>query len=535
MVIVPKTVLLGMDEATASKFGPYLESNSSVLKVMTQSIPIFHNLKQALYQYSPQIVYLSLSRMRYDHIKAKDIEDEILDGIYEIKSDPQLSNIRIAVQTNERTNPIFLRKLAMLRVSDIFLSQGKSGQMDKVAPQLSHAPNIKNISEFLSGDAPSLKVVANNSDGSESGIDQNRVDQLEHLLGLANAQIAVLKKKNDLTAVPRSDYDELLQQVKMLMNSKLTDAKSKQLFAEVLNSKVADGKKISRLSKIVDVQNNQILNLNTQVSQMEKRNSQINDEEKQPDRIIEAPPERQRISDNQERRIKELSKPRNSTKDRGHPKVRKRETTFDFGKFVRVTMSILLILLLLCAGGIFWTHLDSKSANSSSQSESPSFNSLIKKGKYVKAAKLYTDRGVEAENAMLSDPNIKNKGDIANGIAEYNDSDAIKFDTSYFAQDFSSASSIFNESTDTNLTHLIKARRIMVAYALMKSGQIAKAKSIAESLHNDQLNERIKVYGQFYHANQILEAKIKHGHLNSEEITKAKKQISSNQTAMDKL
>lgn len=184
---------------------------------------------------------------------------------------------------------------------------------------------------------------------------------------------------------------------------------------------------------------------------------------------------------------------------------------------------------------MFWTHLNTQSASSSNQSSSPSFGSLLNKGKYVKAAKLYTERGVEAENAMLSDPNIKKKGDIANGIAEYNDSDAIKFDTSYFSQDFESAASIYNESTDTNLTHLIKARRIMVAYALMKSGQIAKAKSIAEPLHNDQLNERIKVYGQFYHANQILEAKIKHGHLDSEEITKAKKQINSNQSAMDKL
>lgn len=530
-----KIVLLGMDEATASKFGPYLESNSNVLKVMTQCIPIFHNLKQALYQYSPQIVYLSLSRMRYDHIKSKDIENEILNGIYEIKSDPQLSNIRIAIQTNERTNPTFLRKLAMLRISDIFLSQGKSGQMDRVAPQLSHPPNIKNISEFLSEDAPTLKVTTDDTSVVNNGRhDQQRVSQLEHLLTLANAQISVLKKKNDLTAVPRSDYDELLQQVKMLMNSKLTDAKSKRLFAEVLNSKVADGKKISKLSKIVDAQNDQILNLNNQVSQMEKRGSSTSENIVQPEKVIEAPPEEEEITD-EDVQVNRLPKPKNVTKDRGHPKVNKNMPSFNFGKFVRIVTSVLLILILLFAGGMFWTHLNTRPASSSSQSNSPSFGSLLKKGKYVKAAKLYTERGVEAENAMLSDPNIKKKGDIANGIAEYNDSDAIKFDTSYFSQDFESAASIYNESTDTNLTHLIRARRIMVAYALMKSGQIAKAKSIAEPLHNDQLKERIKVYGQFYHANQILEAKIKHGHLDSEEITKAKKQINSNQSAMDKL
>lgn len=531
MISVSKMVLLGMDEATASKFGPYLESNSSVLKVMKQCIPIFHNLKQALYQYAPQIAYLSLSRMRYDHIKSKDIEEEIIRGIYEIKSDSELSNIRIAIQTNEKTNPTFLRKLAMLRVSDIFLSQGKSGQMDRVAPQLSHPANIKNISEFLS-DAPTLQVQSNNSN---AGNNQGRVNQLEHLLELANAQIAILKNKNDLTAVPRSDYDELLQQVKMLMNSKLTDEKSKRLFAEVLNSKLADGKKISKLTKIVDAQNNQILNLNTQVSQMEKRKTSVTNKEEPARRIIEAQPEHTRISESEEKPIRRLPKPKKITHDRGHPEPEHYQTSFDVGKFVRITTSILLILVLLFAGGMFGMHLSSNSVNNSSQSSEPSFNSLIKKGKYVKAAKLYTDRGVEAENAMLSDPNIKDKGDIANGIAEYNDSDAIKFDTSYFSQDFESAASIYNESNDSNLTHLIKARRIMVAYALMKSGQIAKAKSIAEPLNNDQLNERIKIYGQFYHANQILEAKIKHGHLNSAEITKAKKQINSNQTAMDKL
>ena len=75
----------------------------------------------------------------------------------------------------------------------------------------------------------------------------------------------------------------------------------------------------------------------------------------------------------------------------------------------------------------------------------------------------------------------------------------------------------------------------MVSYALMKDGQIANAKSVAEPLNNSNLNERIKVYGQFYHANQILEAKIKHGHLSNEQISKAKKQIDENQDAMDKL
>lgn len=197
-------------------------------------------------------------------------------------------------------------------------------------------------------------------------------------------------------------------------------------------------------------------------------------------------------------------------------------------------MIVLLVFTGLFGGMKFISGMRGSTQNSE-QSSTPSFNSLLKKGEYVKAAKYYNSRGVEAENKMISDANVKNKADIAAGIAQYNSSDAIKFDTNYFNEDYSSAASIYNASTDTNLTKLIKARRIMVSYALMKDGQIAKAKSIAEPLNNAQLNKRIEIYGKFYHANQVLEAKIKHGHLSGSEINNAKKQISENEAEMDKL
>ena len=540
-----QTVLLGMDEATANKFGNYLQSNSEFLRVLPQSIPIFHNLKQALYQYSPNIVYLSLSRMRYDHTRNTDIEDEILNGIYEIKKDKDLSKIRIAVQTNQRTSSEFLRKLAMLRVSDIFLSQGQAGQMDRVAPQLSRPPTIENIKQYLSGSAPNIRLTDTDSDDENIQQYKDRVKQLERLLRVANSQITVYrgKRDNQLRTVPKSDYEELLRQVRRITNSRLTDEKTKALFAEVLNSKEADAKKISHLSKIVEAQNEQLMDLNDQVEKTENQTPRIDHVSKpeinyEPDsNYYEEPKNIPEPSITSARSVKKplpQSTPTNRSRGRKENQKYNHNSSFDIAKIIKWSMLVVFCLFLIFGVASVFKMTNSGSTQTTKQS-TPSYSSLIKKGKYVEAAKLYTDKGVQAENVMLSDPDIKDKGKIASGIAQYNDSDAIKFDNCYFNQEYATAASIYNQSNDTNLTNLIKARRIMVSYALMKDGQIAKAKSVAEPLNNSNLNERIKVYGQFYHANQILEAKIKHGHLSNEQISKAKKQIDENQDAMDKL
>lgn len=523
-----------MDEATANKFGSYLQSNSQVLRVLPQSIPIFHNLKQALYQYNPSIVYLSLSRMSYDHTRNEDIEDEILNGIYEIKKEKELSDIRIAVQTNQRTSPEFLRKLAMLRVSDIFLSQGQAGQMDRVAPQLSKPPTIENIKQYLSGSAPNINITDSNVDDETVQQYKDRVKQLERLLRVANSQITIYrgKRDNQLRTVPKSDYEELLRQVRRIANSRLTDEKTKALFAQVLNSKEADAKKINQLSKVVKAQNEQLMDLNEQVQKNENQPKTI--EHVTRPEISYEPDEEPEESVVQRPSTKELSQYNNRNKMKNINSQYKQASTFDVGKLVKWSMFVIFGLFVIF-GVVSVIKMTNSSASQTSQHQTPSYSSLIKKGKYVEAAKLYTDKGVQAENTMLSDPDIKDKGKIASRIAQYNDSDVIKFDTCYFNQEYSTATSIYNQSNDTNLTNLIKARRIMVSYALMKDGQIAKAKSVAEPLNNSNLNERIKVYGQFYHANQILEAKIKHGHLSNEQISKAKKQIDENQEAMDKL
>jgi hypothetical protein len=525
-----------MDEATASKFGNYLQSNSKVLRVLPQCIPIFHNVKQALYQYNPSILYLSLSRMRYDHTPTSEIEEEIINGIYDIKKDNELNKVRIAVQTNSRTSSDFLRKLAMLRVSDIFVSQGQAGQMDRVAPQLSKAPSIENIKQYLTGSVPHLNIAGSDNIEENIGHYKQRVRQLERLLKIANSQINLYENGNNkIHTVPQKEYDQLLSQVQQIANSKLTDAKTKDLFAQVLNSKEVDAKKINRLSKIVAAQHEQLMDFNDQVQELEHKSKPeisydgsynqipLNDDMNYTNEVIRP----QNVNPRPEPRSNV-----NRTRDRGQPQVSK--PAIDWAKLTKWAM-IVVFGLFFVFGAFAVVHMTNSSKQQILQQKQPSCSSLIKKGKYVEAAKLYTDKGVEVENIMLSDPDIKDKAKIASGIAQYNDSDAIKFDNCYFNQEYSTASSIYNESNDSNLTNLIKARRIMVSYALMKDGQIAKAKSVAEPLNNSNLNERIKVFGQFYHANQILEAKIKHGHLTSEQITRAKKQIDDNQSAMDKL
>lgn len=517
-----------MDQATADKFAPYLQNNSSVLEVLNQSIPIFHNIKTALQKYHPDILYMSLARMQYDHFQKQDIENEICKTIFNIKNDPELKNTRIAVQAKQDIDVEFLRKLAVLRVSDIFQSHGQAGEMDKVAPQLSTPPSLSNIAEYLTGEVPKLSTAYLNDSPINVEAKDNRIRQLERMLKVANSQISFLKKNNQIQTVPRQDYDSLLNKVRSLVKNGTTDENVKKIFAQVLDSKSSDMDKINDLNRLLHAQNDQMVGLNSQIEELEKQQtvqstSPPKFEQPPIDEQVHQAPERPQLP-YQERYIEQS------------PKYKNKQYTGEmpYKKVIKVIIALGVAAGLLFGGVKVW-HAFQPTQQTTSQVSTPSFNSLIKKGKYVQAAKYYTEKGVDAEDKMLSDPDIDDKGKIAHEIAQYNDSDAIKFDTSYFDQDYKSAADIYNASNDTHLMQLNKARRIMVAYALMKDGQIAKAKSVAQPLNNSQLNERIEIYGRFYHANQLLEAKIKHGDLSDEEITKAKKQISKNQTEMDKL
>lgn len=180
---------------------------------------------------------------------------------------------------------------------------------------------------------------------------------------------------------------------------------------------------------------------------------------------------------------------------------------------------------------------DSNNGVSSTQSSSTgdSFDALVKSGKYDTASKEYPNRAVEAENKMLEDPDVEDKGHFTANILKNSDADPIKFDNFYFEEKYPQAVKLLDNSHDQNLKDLSDARRVMASYAYMKDGKIDKAEKTAKPLKNKTLNKRIEVYKQFSDSNDKLKAKINSGSLSSSEKKKAQQQIKDNEAKMKEL
>lgn len=201
----------------------------------------------------------------------------------------------------------------------------------------------------------------------------------------------------------------------------------------------------------------------------------------------------------------------------------------------KIMMTFFVGVLLIGLVFSFYSHKSGSSNNVGGNHNTPSYSSLIRRKEYGEAAKYYPKKGLDAEDKMLEDTSIDDKGKIASQIGEYNSSDAVRFDNCYFSQDYEDAANIYDTSDDSNLTNLTDARRIMVAYSLMKSGEEDKALNVAKPLHNKELTKRIETYKKFYDANTLLEDKIKKGELKGSDLQDAKEQIEVNKKEMNKL
>ncbi len=195
-----------------------------------------------------------------------------------------------------------------------------------------------------------------------------------------------------------------------------------------------------------------------------------------------------------------------------------------------ILIVVFLIILLV------WTGLGHlKSDSKKTVKQQPSYSQLIKEEKYAQAAQAYPDKGVAIENKMLSDGNVKNKASQAKKIAVFASGDAIDFDNYYFNGQFKKAVKLYENSNETSLTHLTDARRTMLAYSYMKTGNVDEARKLAQPLNNDQLNQKIEAYAKFQDANKTLQDKIDNGNLSDEDKANAQKQIEENKTAMKNL
>lgn len=529
------TVLLGMDDATADIFKQQLANYSQSLEILDKNVPIFHNAQRALEMLKPMpdILLISTNHIRFD---SSDYQEELLSGIADLKMNNTTSSVRIAVQADLPPSDPFLRKLALVQVTDIFSgtdSNPSALSMVKVAKQLSVPPNLKNVYQFVSGNEPVEQLSAINDmteamATSSVGENDSRVKQLEKLVKVLKEQRDDLSVKSGEQYVPREDYDEILKQLKTIMASGLTDDKFKNLFQKLLDIEDKQKRKISKLNQINEKLNNSLVDMNSRIENSSNESRTIAENKRLKNEIKRL---RQKPAMQPQNRVIHKSV---QVTNRGAPKSQSTAYSPTLNKVLRILM-ILVALMAVIFGGIYGIHKIQNNQQTAQEPSKPKYSSLIKSGNYDEAAKYYPKKAVDAENAMMADKDLSAKGTMAERISKYSDSDVIKFDVDYFKDDYQGAVDIYKNSPDPELTQLTDARRIMVAYSLMKIGSIAEAKKVAGTLNNENLNKRIEIYSKFYNANKILSNKITNGHLSKSQIKKAKQQIKENQEAMDKL
>lgn len=177
-----KKILLVMDGGLAEKFHSIIKSNSQTLEVLPQNVPLFRNLIPSLKHFKPDIVFILMSRVDFE---TSDHKSEVLKTIYQIKTDPELSNLRIAIQTKAGINDPFLAKLASYQVYDIFSTHGDSFMdMNKLMRQLSEPANLKNVKDYLkipfaegSLTSHSQRNPVKLNDGSKEGLERTKASK----------------------------------------------------------------------------------------------------------------------------------------------------------------------------------------------------------------------------------------------------------------------------------------------------------------------------------------------------------------------
>lgn len=528
------SILLGMDDVTADIFKQKLLDYSSSITFIDQNVGIFHNTKRAIKSLKPDIFLVSMNHIRFD---GEDCKKELLKGLTEIRFEPSIQNVRIAVQADMAPTDEFLRKLALIKVDDIFSGTEQNPSefnMTVVAKQLLSEPNLKYIYKYLNLDKPL------DNDGaifepllSNTSViidDSGRIKQLEKLIKILQSQKNELEKQADIQSIPREDYDDLLSKYQNIMQSGLTSDSFKKLFKKIVDISQKQKTAITHLKGINHQLNNSVIDLNSQIELLENQSTQkLATEMKQI-----------KVENN---RLKSLIADQhysyvdgNRTNTNIVTKKGKQSTTHK-NKLARLAVILLSLLVILGIGlGGFYV-FQQKLANQANQvqQQKTSFSSLIKARNYEKAAKYYPSKAVSVENIMLTDKKLASKKTMAEKIGKYSSSNVIRFDIAYFEQDYATVVDIYKNSSSLDLTKPSDERRVMAAYSLMKIGNTKDAKMIAKPLNNANLNRIIEIYFKFDNANKILNNKIQNEHLSKKEKNKARKQIRENQQAMDKL
>lgn len=440
-----------------------------------------------------------------------------------------------------------LSTLAKSQVWDIFTGRDASGgkvNISKVIDQLSSPATISNVQQFLTLDnrslTPTIRPPVIKSDISLQEKDASRIRQLETMLRLAQSENAQLKKQSDIRSVPREDYDELLSKVNTYIGSGASSDRTKAIFKDVLDNNQLLKNQVDDLVKRSKESADVIAELNTHIENLEKQNVDSSEVER-----LEAELHQERI---QRKRLEENLYLEPETEEPAQPIYRpkpSRQRSSSVKPPIKpiVTGAVVVVLLVGAFLGIRHGMQSSNRAEQVQRTTQKSvnkdeFKKLVDSGEYLKACEAYPDKGEEIEDYVLQDDNLdtKQKLQVAMSMeSKANPNDAIKFDIAFFQKDFASVATIYDNSSSKYLKDMIKPRKIMAAYSLMKAGDIDTAKNIASDADDADLSQRIEIYSKFYNANKILNNKIENDHLSKKEKKEAEKQIQKNQEAMDKL
>lgn len=251
-----KKVLLGMDDGIAQIFRSTFAANTQEMTILKQNIPIFHNLKQAIIHFKPDIVFLSMGRLKFDSDNHK---TELLRTIFNIKTNG-FNQLRFVVQTDlPKTDP-FLRSLVAIGIYDIFPSDHLD--MQKVINQLEQPVNMRNVTSYLIG-KPLKPLNLGLADQKQPSMkeQQNQVATLQAANQALKADNRRLRDQVDQQSVPREDYDALLKQVHTITESGLDDEKAKRLFAKIIDTNHRNRLEIVKLRQKLSQRTQELNNL----------------------------------------------------------------------------------------------------------------------------------------------------------------------------------------------------------------------------------------------------------------------------------
>lgn len=314
-----------MRDELASELAKWIRDNSQGFQIINSSIFRLHDLSASLALYHPSIALIASEFIDYD---TQNHANELYNTLFHIQQDSSFSTIRLALIADPSIGNETLSRLAFF-VRDIFLTT-ENGQLDmnQMIVQLGRPANINNVAQFTNpsgqfgngqqglndftqtngfNQQPPQPQPAqrqqppqygqygggggyddgnynNYNDVYDSGASftsstpptqqpptaNDEVEKLKKLVELYKAQLLMQQKQNAGDFVPKSDYDNLLDKAREILNQGSNDAQIKDLFQQVMNTNNSYSGKLHEANDMISKQNELINELSAKLQQAEE-------------------------------------------------------------------------------------------------------------------------------------------------------------------------------------------------------------------------------------------------------------------------